>query len=691
MSDARQPCERASRPSSFIHYPSSFCVAVALGWSLLALAPVSAQPPQPTLSLIFPAGGQRGKTLQATVYGANLAGASGVRFTGTGVIGSVVKVENPSTVKVSIAISPNAELGERDVRLATPGGISSRFRFIVGDLPETSEVEPNNEIAKAQRLDALPKVINGQLLAEDRDYFRFTAKAGQTLVFAVQGRTLLPYMPDAVPGWIDAYLKLYDAGGRQLRFVNDYFFNPDPLLIYTVEKDGEYVIEITDVLFRGRPEFVYRLTVGVVPYLTRVFPLGGQRKTTAQIELFGANLPAKTLSLPIPADSPPRRLVSVTGGGVSSNALPFAVSDANEFRETEPNDTLAKANRVQVPAAVNGRIQRPGDADYFVFAAKANERLVMEIIARRLQSPLDCYFTVMNAKGDVMADLDDVVDPTDALVTHHADARWVYTFPAAGDYVIRVKDAQGKGGEEYAYRLMITPLKPDFVLRVNPDVARLGRGETIAINVNSIRLDEFGGEISLAVQDLPPGFAASDGVILAGQDQGRLTITAPANPPVTVVAPTIVGTATVGTQTLARQAAGVEAIMQAFSLPEIIPTKEFVFAVLDAPSFTLSTSLPPKQVLQIKQGATAQVVVKAARKDGVKGPINLEANAPPPGVEIKPVVIPADKAEIPVAIAVTKQVPVGLRQFLVLNGTLKTDKETSTRIVPAIAIKVLAP
>jgi len=37
------------------------------------------------------------------------------------------------------------------------------------------------------------------------------------------------------------------------------------------------------------------------------------------------------------------------------------------------------------------------------------------------------------------------------------------------------------------------------------------------------------------------------------------------------------------------------------------------------------------------------------------------------------------------------QVPVGFRQFLVLNGTLKTDKETSTRIVPAIPIKAIAP
>ena len=687
--------------------------AAALSTGLLGPVEATAEPPQPLVKLIFPAGGQRGKTFEATLTGTDLTGANGVRFSDPGVLGSVVKVENPNTVRVSVSVSPNAELGEKDVRLITPGGVSSRFRFVVGDLPEINEVEPNQERDKAQRIDSLPKVVNGQLAAEDRDCFRFAAKAGQTLVFHVQGRSLLPYIPDAVPGWLDAGLKLFDANGRLLRFVNDFRFDPDPLLIYTVEKDGEYVLEIEDVLHRGRPEFVYRLTMGVLPCLTHIFPLGAQRNSTAALDLFGANLPAKTLSLPIPADSPALRHVSVVHLGAESNALPLAVGDATEFRETEPNDTIAQANRVQVPAAINGRIQRPGDVDHFIFAAQAGQRLVLEVFARRLQSPVDSHIMLYNAQGGALVEMDDTVDPTDALITHHADSRLVFTFPGAGDYVLRVKDIQGKGGEEYAYRLMITPLRPDFLLRVTPDMVRLGYGETAVLAVNALRLDEFGGEIDLTARNLPAGFVASDGIIPAGQDQGRLTITAPPAPPapaapsksivaavvakaqpprpVPVVALNVTGTAAVGGQTLARQASGAEAIMQAFSLNHTVPTKELLASVLDAPSFTLSTSLPPREVLQIKQGATGQVIVKVARKDGVKGPVNLEANAPPAGIEIKPAVIPADKAEIPVSITATKQAPVGLRQLVVLNGTLKSDKETSTRVAPGILIKVLAP
>ena len=34
------------------------------------------------------------------------------------------------------------------------------------------------------------------------------------------------------------------------------------------------MIEIKDAIYRGRPDFVYRITLGELPYITGVFPLG---------------------------------------------------------------------------------------------------------------------------------------------------------------------------------------------------------------------------------------------------------------------------------------------------------------------------------------------------------------------------------------------------------------------------------
>jgi hypothetical protein len=666
-----------------------FLVPAVLALALAAAAPVCAQPPQPAITSIFPAGAQKGKTVEITVSGTNLQGATGVHLSGAGIAGKVAKIVNPSSVRVSLAIAPDAPLGERDLRLLTPGGISNRFRFFVGELPEINEVEPNNEIKQAQRLESLPIVVNGQITQPDRDFFRFAAKAGQTLVCEVEARTLLPYIPDAVPGWLDACLTLYDPGGKELAFVDDFRFLPDPVLIYSVPKDGEYVLELRDMLYRGRPEFVYRLKIGVLPRITHVFPLGGQLGSAVRLELHGVNLSPESIHLAPPASGLPMRYVSVARNGLRSNALPYAVDDTPEVQEVEPNDTPAQANRVAPPVAINGRIQHSGDSDWFVFKPKAGQTLVMEVFARRLDSPLDSILTLFNSKGQELAENDDDVDATEPLLTHHADSRLVYTFPAAEDYLLRIRDVQAAGGEEYAYRLLITAPRPDFVLRVTPDNARVGKGDTAVITVNSLRKDGYGGEISLAVQDLPPGFTASDAVIPAGQDQARLSITAPRDASVSLFSPTIIGTATIAQQPVVRKAVGAESVMQAFSLTHVVPAQEYLVAVLEPTALSLSATVPQKEPLQVKQGGEVQVVVKAARKEGLKGAVNLAADAPPAGITIKPAVIPIDKDEIAVTVAVAKEVAVGARHNLILTGTLKTDKETFTRFAPAIAVKVI--
>ena len=238
-------------------------------------------------------------------------------------------------MRIAVAISPNAELGKRDVRLVTPGGISNRFRFMIGDLAEVNEVEPNNEPPRPNACDALPMVVNGQLTAEDRDYFRFTAKAGQTLVCAVEGRTLLPYIPDAVPGWLDACLTLYDADGRELGFVDDFLQSRSGADLHRPQ--GRRVRAGDHRRAVSRPAGV-RLPAEDRGGALRdhVFPLGGQRKTTVQLDLLGVNLPAETLDLPLPADWPARRFVSAIAGGVSSNTLPLAVGDGRKSATPSP-------------------------------------------------------------------------------------------------------------------------------------------------------------------------------------------------------------------------------------------------------------------------------------------------------------------------------------------------------------------
>ena len=158
-----------------------------------------------------------------------------------------------------------------------------------------------------------------------------------------------------------------------------------------------------------------------------------------------------------------------------------------------------------MPVTLNGRIRQRGEAHYFRFAVKKGQRFIMEVQARRLGSPLDSIITLFNSQGGQLAEQDDT-DMGDPLLTHHADSRLDYTFPADGDYVLRIQDAQGRGGEECAYRLHIVPPRPDFSLRTVPDNPRLGAADSAMVTVKALRQDGFYGEIDLAVQNLPRGF-----------------------------------------------------------------------------------------------------------------------------------------------------------------------------------------
>jgi hypothetical protein len=68
-------------------------------------------------------------------------------------------------------------------------------------------------------------------------------------------------------------LALYDANGKEVAYDDDYRFKPDPTIFYEVPKDGEYVLAIYDSIYRGREDFVYRITAGeCVP--DEPFPIG---------------------------------------------------------------------------------------------------------------------------------------------------------------------------------------------------------------------------------------------------------------------------------------------------------------------------------------------------------------------------------------------------------------------------------
>lgn len=663
----------------------------------------------PHVDVIFPAGAQRGATLDVLVTGLHLATATEVRVSGDGVtakLGGLADsgpeksdsarqrvetgqpVEKKDTLKLTLTVAAGAELGTRDVRIITPGGVSNRYRFTVGQLREIAKVRPNTKPAIAQALGELPVLVNGQIVGGEADYYRFSAKAGRTVVCELDGRKLLPYIPDAVPGWLQAVLTLYDADGRPIASDDSFRTDPDPVLIFKAPKDGEYLLEVRDAIYRGREDFVYRLSVGELPFITDLSPTGGARGTTTRVKLTGVNLDKAEIDVPLAADAPAVTLVGTTSGGLATNLKPFAAGDFPESGEVEENDLPAKATRLKAPCTVNGRIDKPGDADYFVFSAGAKETLVLEIAARKLDSPLDSLLVLFNDKGQELARNDDAPDETAPLVTHPADSQLVYAFPAAGDYLVRVTDTQGKGGGEFAYRLTVRAPKPDFSLRIAPDNVRIAPGDTAVLTAMALRRDGFDGVIGLSVDGLPKGFSARGGVIPAKETEARFTVTAPEDAPVELVMPAVTGTAEIDGKPVAHRAAPSEEVMQAFSYIHRVPTQEMLMAVVKPSAFTVNTDLAADKVVEIPQGGEAEVSVSCRREEDTKGVIRLAADKPPRGVNVSASAIAAGDTKASVKIHATGAV--GTETTVVLTGALTDGKNTITRFAPIVPVRIVA-
>ncbi|MCB1089105.1 MAG: hypothetical protein KDM63_18865, partial [Verrucomicrobiae bacterium] len=214
-------------------------------------------------------------------------------------------------VQVRVTIAENAEPGVHYWRLQTKSGLSNPMRFVVGEHAEFNEPEPwrfdlmkfigldSNSSSDSRRdqgssLVTLPATVNGRILPGEVDEFTFEATEGEQVVISVEARHLIPYLADAVPGWFQAVVSLHDPRGQELAFADDYRFDPDPVLFYKIPRTGEYRLRVRDSIYRGREDFIYRVTIGELPFLTGISPLGARAGTEVDLTFHGGNLDEQT-------------------------------------------------------------------------------------------------------------------------------------------------------------------------------------------------------------------------------------------------------------------------------------------------------------------------------------------------------------------------------------------------------------
>jgi len=512
----------------------------------------------PMLMSLKPTAVQMGQTAEITVNARySMYGAFQVLISGDGVTGEVVhppfKLEEldkkPTLDKLPIRITAaaDAQPGVRDVRIATPQGVSTVGQLVVVRDPVVKEDGDNNSADKAQQV-SLPAALCGAIEKnEDVDFFRFHAEAGQLLVFHVRSARLEDRIHD-LQEHSDPILTLRTAAGGTLAASDNDQYHADPLLAYRFTEAGDYLLEVRDVRYKGNQYWEYVIEASDRPFIQAVFPLAVTAGQPETLQLAGYNLPdasAGTSTVNFTAATalvPGMHWIDLPVGERAGNPVAMIVSSLPLVRETDTaNDSPDSDQVVNFPVGINGRCEREGDVDYFAFEAKKGDALSFEIVARRRLSAIDSHLRVLDSQGKELAQSDDM-----KLGKRNNTDSWLENWiaPADGRFVVEIRDVHLRGGPQYPYFLQITRSQPYFELYLDTDKTQVGPGGAAAIFARIERKNGFTGEVQLAIDGLPHGVTASCGRILAdkGQD-GCIVLEADADAPPNAADITITGTA----------------------------------------------------------------------------------------------------------------------------------------------------
>lgn len=131
-----------------------------------------------------------------------------------------------------------------------------------------------------------------------------------------------------------------------------------------------------------------------------------------------------------------------------SNTRAFVAGDLKEVLEKEPNNDVDQAQRVEMNSTINGSMANPTDVDYYVFAGRKGQRVVLSCLASSIDSRFHSGLEVYDNKGKQLAYGRDY---------NNNDAVTDCTLPDDSDYYVRVYQfTHTQGSAEHYYRLSIS-------------------------------------------------------------------------------------------------------------------------------------------------------------------------------------------------------------------------------------------
>lgn len=638
-----------------------------------------AQLPLIRLDRIVPLGGRVDSEVVLEIAGRDLDDAKTLHFDHPGLKAVWLKDRQ---FKVSIAT--DVPVGTHEVRAVGRFGISGARLFSVQrGLAEVVEKEPNDEPEKAQTV-PMNAAINAASDNNGDDYFRFAAKKGD--------RITLDCFAFRLDSQMTPILSLADSDGKELLHSKPYFHRTDPFLEFMAPRDGDYVVRVHDMTFRGG--LPYRLVISNLPYLEQVFPMAIVPGEKANLNLIGYNLPKgvknpslkiqehamEQVVLPQAVPGDPIQLqrfnfsrhlpsASLNARGIqlwpikdALTPITLAYADAPITLDMEPNDTAESAQTISLPMVICGRFDRPGDADWYRFSAKKGDSFAIDLLCERLELPGDPYVLVFDEKGNEIATFDDHGINFNALAQANRDPIGVLKIPADGQYRIFVQERYRNGGVRYQYVLKVTNVVPDFYPVVvhetpnEPSCPCVRKGGSAFYEV-CLNRRNYQGPVVLEADSLPGGVTCAP-IHVSPQGQfATVVVTAAADASEWSGAIRLKAWATIDGKKLEREVRPVQRRYPVANINTSVMLRETCLAVRDKAAYAVRL---PEIAGEVAAGGSLETVATLTRHwPDFKGKVQLVGLNLPPGFSFAATEIAADRVETPIKINVAPNVPPG--------------------------------
>src|SRR5579859_6443381 len=497
-------------------------LVVGLALAVMAGGAPKIPPIRPEVQGVFPHGGQRGTDVDLLIRGRNLQGASHILTATPKLSADILSVEH-NLIRVRFHLDPSLELGRHDFRIVAPHGSTVNW-LDVSDRKETFEKEPNDDRQHAQPIE-FPVLVNGTVKAGDYDYFRFTARAGQTVTFDV--------LATRNGSQLDSVIDLLDSAGTLLDYSDDYYMFKDPHLVHTFAKLGTYFVRIYGSGESGSENADYRLTAGEMPQVDYAMPSGGRRGETVEFELSGVNLASISkvtlgdgiaegeivskgvksakvrMRIPDAVSAGAYRLhVESADQGPATLPAPFVVSALPEITvrggaARRKQDPLP----VQLPVVANGVLETNRAADYFSFRVDSPQTVLLQVDSMQLGFMLDPMVAIYDEAGERIGWQDEPTTNTGRKPVN-LDPSLAIHLPKAGRYTAMVRDSQYRGDPNYVYRFTLKKAEPDFTATVLGTDETLFRGRENMVTVVVRRVEGWNTPVEVWAENLPPGVTA---------------------------------------------------------------------------------------------------------------------------------------------------------------------------------------